>query len=138
LPEAYAGRNVRVLRLAVPVGVVAVREHGADAGAADSGRVGDRRLREAASLQLIDAGVGDREHVDLGAEVQAPGRACLDARGLETDLHAVDAERAFGHLVRARRVPRHVERTARLAHLAADAGLGIHVHDAVLVLHDRA
>src|SRR5207244_6273437 len=96
------------------------------------------RLRESVFTQLSDAVVAEREQRVLVAELQAPGRAGLDAGRLEADGDAVDAERALGHLVVARRVARHVERAARLAEAAADALLRIDVDDAVLVLHDRA
>src|SRR5262249_4922408 len=48
------------------------------------------------------------------------------------------AERALRHLVRPGVELGHVEGTPRLAVAAPDAGLGVDVDDAVLVLHDRA
>src|SRR5262249_29732301 len=138
LPEPHAPGNVRVGGEVVPLGVVAVREHGDDRGAVDAGRVVDGRLRETETFQLLDAPLGEPQHVVLWAEVQASRRARLDARGLEPDGNPVHAERALGHLAGRLREAGHVERASRLAVLAADALVRVDVDDAVLVLDDRA
>ena len=78
------------------------------------------------------------QHVFLRAEMQATRRARFDARGLEPDGDPIDAQRALGHLARRSRESRNVERATRLAVLAADALVRIHVYDSVLVLDDRA
>src|SRR5205807_287696 len=88
--------------------------------------------------QLIDAVLGHLQHRVLVSEVKRSGGAGLDAVRLEPDAVAVDAERALGHFASARVVAGHVERTPRLAQTAADAGVGVHIDDAVLVLDDGA
>src|SRR5207237_4030938 len=98
----------------------------------------DRRLLETVRLQLHDPPLRELDHVLLRAEVEATGRAGLDAGGLETDRDAVDAERALGHLPGGLREAGHVEGTAGLAVLAADALIRVDVDDAVGVLDDRA
>ena len=115
--------TVRILRQAVPLRVVAVREHGDHAGAADARRVVERR-RCAKPFALSCSTRALRRAASMSsfvAELQAAGRAGLDARGLEPDRHAVDAERALGHLAGRLREARHVERAAGLAVAAADA-----------------
>src|SRR5437764_186654 len=113
-------------------------EHGDDAGPADARRIVERRLRLAAGLERRDALLAERDHVLLGAELQAPGRARLHARRLDAHADAVDAQRALGHLAGLGAEPGHVERTPGRAQPAADARVRVDVDDAVLVLDDGA
>src|SRR6266581_1194576 len=84
------------------------------------------------------AGSADGDHVALGPELQAAGRTRPDAGRLQPRLAAVHAQRALRHLPGLGVELRHVEGTPGRAEAAADAGLGVHVHDAVLVLDDGA
>src|SRR5262249_61665520 len=104
------------------------------ARAAPPRRIVDRSLGEAVRLELLHPGLGEAQHVGLGAELQAAGGTGLDAGGLQADAHPVDAQRALRHLARARLELRDVEGAARLAIATADALLGVHVDDAVFVL----
>src|SRR5260370_19685910 len=108
------------------------------ARALNAGRIGEHRILEAGSLQLRHARIGERDHLVLRAELQAAGRTGLDARRLESDLDAVDAQRALRHFAGALTEFRHVERAAGRTISAADAVVRVDVDDAVGVLHDRA
>src|SRR4029077_6132367 len=66
------------------------------------------------------------------------GRTCLDARRLQSDFHAIDAERALRHLSGLFAELRNFKWTARGAVAAADALGLIDIDDAIRVLHDRA
>src|SRR4029079_13610443 len=77
-------------------------------------------------------------HRFFRAELQAAGRTRFDARRLESDFDAVDAQRALLSLSSLRVELRHVERTTGRAVAAADAFRRVDVDDAVRVLHDRA
>src|SRR5262245_228325 len=134
LPELHAPGHVRVRREPVPLGMIAVGEHGDDRRSVDAAGVVERGLREAVGLQLRPARLPEGDHVVLGPELQTAGRAGLDAGGLEADRDPVHAERALGHLPGGRMEPRHVERAAGLAVSAADALVRVDVDDAVGVL----
>src|SRR5262245_35320646 len=110
LPELDSPGHVRIRGQVVPLGMVSVSEDGDDGRPVDARRVVEGRLREAVALELLHAGVREHQHVFLGPEVKAAGRARLNARGLEADRDAVDAERALGHLAGGLGKPRHVER----------------------------
>src|ERR1019366_5904392 len=138
LPEPDSQRHVRVAWQAVPFRMVRVREDRDDARPADTLRVVERGGREAALFELIHAETPQRDHVFLGAEMQAAGGTGFHARRLESHRRTVHAQRALRHLSRLRVELRHVERAARLAIAAADAVVLVHVHDAVRVLHDGA
>ena len=88
--------------------------------------------------ELLRAFLGQREHVHLGAELQAAGRACLDARGLEPLTHPVRTQRALVDLLGPRIEFRDVKRTPGHTVLTSDAVLLIEIDDAVGVLDDRA
>jgi hypothetical protein len=103
--------NLRIGGQPVPLGAVAVREHGHHGGAADAGRIVEQCVRMARGLERRDALLAHRDHVFLGAELQAPGRARFHARRLDADADAVDAQRALGHLAGLLVEPRHVEWT---------------------------
>jgi hypothetical protein len=118
--------------------VIAVAEHGHHAGPVHALRVVQRGVGEAVGLELLHSLVPERDHRVLGAELQAAGRARLDAGRLQPDLHPIHAQRALGHLACCAAEVRHTERAAGLAQAAADARVRVDVDDAVLVLHDRA
>src|SRR5262245_12497526 len=88
--------------------------------------------------QLRRALLRERNHVDLRAELQTPGRARLDARGLEALSDTIRAERALINLLRGRIELRNIKRTSGDAILTSDAVLLIEVDDAVAVLDDGA
>src|ERR1051326_7403260 len=137
LPHPHADGHVRVGRQRVQLRVV-VFEHRDHRRPADARRVVQRRVRKPRVVQLLHPEIAEGDHVVLRAEVEAAGRTRFDARRLEPDFDAVDAERALRHLSGFGMELRHVERAPRRAVAAADARLRVHVDDAVRVLHDRA
>ena len=138
LPEPDSDGDMRIAGEPIPFGLVAMREDGDDAGAADALRIVQRRLGISIRPQLRDAREAQADHIVLGTKVQAAGGARLDAGGLERDLDPVHAQRALRHLARLDVILRDIERAAGLAQLAADASLRVHVHDPVLILNDGA
>src|SRR6202023_2606395 len=120
-PELHAPGNVGICGQAVPVRMITVREHRDDGSAADAIRIVESGLRESVGLQLRDARVAHRHHVILRSKLETPGRTGLDAGWLESHIHAVDTERALGHLAGRLVKARPVERAAGLAVAAADA-----------------
>ncbi len=88
--------------------------------------------------QLLRAFLGDEFHVDLGAELEAAGRAGLDACRFETLPNAVGAECAFVNALGLRIEARNIEGTTGHAEFAADTVFLVEVDDAVGVLHDGA
>src|ERR1700730_10731160 len=89
-------------------------------------------------LQLLCAGIGQLAHVVLGAEVQAPGGARLDAGGLQAFANAVSAQSAFINALVFFVEFGNVEGAASNAVAAADAFILLKIDNAVGVLHDRA
>src|SRR5262249_9188420 len=124
LGEADRPGDVWISRQPVPLGTIPVGQHGDHASAADALRIVYRRVGEAVLLELLHARGRDRQHLVLGAKLQATGGASLDAGRLQSDGDPVHAQRALGHLAGLRVEPRDVERTACLAEAAADALLG--------------
>src|SRR5215470_10398996 len=87
--------------------------------------------------KLFGPGLGNVEHVIFRAKVQASSRTRLDARGLQSFIHAIGAQRAFEHLLRAGIELGNVERTSAYAVAAANAVRLLKVDDAIGVLNDR-
>src|SRR5713101_4471879 len=105
--------------------------------AADALRVVYTGILETGDIhQLLGAALRQSQHVFLGAEMQAAGRARLDARRLQALSDAVGTQRALEYLFRCGIEFRDVERAAGDAVAAADALFLLEVHDAVGVLHD--
>src|ERR1019366_295321 len=104
-----------------PFGMIRVREDRHAARPAGALRVVERGGREATLLELIHAETPQRDHVFLGAEMQAAGRTGFHARRLESHRRTVHAQRALRHLSGLRVELRYVEGAARLAVAAADA-----------------
>src|SRR5262249_20685530 len=117
--ETDRGRNLGIARQAVPLRMIPVGEHGDHRSASHPLRIIETRVRETVGLELLDALRGEREHRVLGSKVQTPGGARLDASGLQTDFHPVDAEGALGHFAGLGGEPGNVERTAGLAQPAS-------------------
>ena len=92
----------------------------------------------AGGLELLHPLTAEGHHVLLHPEVEAPGRAGLDAGRLEPLADAVGAQRALVDLLGQRVELRDGERASRHAVLAADAILLLEVDDAVRVLDERA
>src|SRR5262249_15620172 len=75
LGEADRPGDMRISRQPVPLGTIAVGQHGDHAGAADALRIVYRRIGEAVLFELLHARVRDRQHLVLGAKLQATGGA---------------------------------------------------------------
>src|SRR5215470_1807501 len=86
--------------------------------------------------KLFGPGLGNVEHVIFRAKVQASSRTRLDARGLQSFIHPIRAQRAFEHLFRAGIEFGNVERTSAYAIAAANAVRLLKVDDAIGVLND--
>src|SRR5436305_5377620 len=69
-------------------------------------------------------------HILFAAEVQASGRACLDARWLEPRAHPIRAKRTLINFLSSGIEFRDIERTAGDAILATDAVLLLEIDDA--------
>src|SRR3954469_16249655 len=87
--------------------------------------------------QLRRAFLRQGEHVDLGAELEAAGRARLDARGLQTLPDAVRTQRALVDFLGRGIEFRNIERASGYTVLTADAVFLVEVDDPVGVLDDR-
>ena len=107
---------------AVPLGVVAVGEHGDHAGAADAGRVVERGLGEAVGLELLDPRRWPSATMSsLVPNWRQPvGQAFTQAGSRPTPTRSTQSVH-FAILPRLGVEARHVERAARLAVAAADA-----------------
>src|SRR5262249_36450313 len=138
-PQAYQRTDARVgHQPGIEPRLVGVMEHVHHVRAADTRRVVQARLLEAARFQVLDALGSVLFHILLGTEHQGSGRAGLDARRLHAHGDAIGAQRALIGLVVALGNARNVERACRHAVAAADAVFLLEVHDAVGVLHDGA
>src|SRR5271170_5587976 len=106
--------------------------------AADTRRIVQARVLEAARFEIDDALARPIRHVRLRAEHDGAGRTGLHAGRLTADRDTVRAERAFVGFMVDLADARNVERAAFDAIPAADAVLADEVDNAVGVLHDRA
>src|SRR6266851_470309 len=104
--------DVRVAGKAVPLRMIAVRQHGDDSGTLDAGRIIERGVGKSVLLELLYPIFARGDHVLLGSKLEATGGARLDASRLEADLDPVHAQRALGHLPRRLVEFRNVERTS--------------------------
>ena len=111
-------------------------EHRHDGCSSHARRIVDRCLCEPVGVELLDPLIGDLEHRVLRAELQAARGAGLDARGLKTHRHAIDAHRALVHALGLRVELGNVEGASGHAVPAADALVLLKVDNAVGVLHD--
>src|SRR5438270_4092694 len=117
---------------------MAVAEDRDDARTFDARRVVQHRVRETEAVELLHTRIAELHHLLFRSELQASGRTRFDARRLEADFDAIDAESALRHLARRLVELRHIERTTGRAIPAADARGRIHIDDTVGVLNDRA
>src|SRR5215470_3090505 len=136
-PDRDGQRHGRVFRKTIELRPVGKLQHVDHARPADAGWIVNSGLRPAVGFQLIDAMIGDLDEPLFRPELQAAGRARLDASGFKAIGDAVGAERAFVNLLGPFVQPRDVERAARHAVLTADTILLLEVHDAIGVLYDR-
>src|SRR5262245_39301988 len=104
---------------------------------ADTGRIVEAGIGEAARLQVLDPLAGPFLHLVLGAPDDCLCRAGFGAGRPLADGDAVGAERALVSRVIDTGDARDVERAALDAIAAADAVLVDEVDDAVRILHDR-
>src|SRR5690606_398649 len=91
-----------------------------------------------AGLEVLNAPGGVFDHLLLGAEHDRLGRAGLHAGRFLPHRHPVRAQGALVDPVVLLGQARDVERAAGDAVAAADAVFLVEIHDAVVVLHDRA
>src|SRR5205807_983299 len=108
-------------------------------GAADPiGIINARVFVRSVGVQLVNSLIGEDLHVLFAAEMQAARGTGLDAGRLQPGAHAVRAQSTlvdfFGGCIELG----NVEGAAGNAVLAADAVGLVEVHNAVLVLHNRA
>src|SRR5215831_12927625 len=113
-------------------------QHGDHAGSLHARRIVEGCMGEAICLELRHAVLAQCDHVLLGSELQAAGRARFDASRLKAHLDAVDAQRALGHLARVLVELGNVEGTPSGAQAAANALIRVHIDNPVAVLDDRA
>src|SRR5271156_3867207 len=106
--------------------------------AADTRRIIEARVLEAARFEIDDALARPGGHICLRAEHDRAGRTGLHAGRLFANRDAVGAERAFVRFMIDLADTGNVERAALDAIAAADAVLADEVDDAVGVLNDRA
>src|SRR5262245_890895 len=118
-PDPERPRYSRVFRKTVELRPVGELQHVDHAGPADAEWVVNSGLRPAVGFQLIDAMIGDLDELFFRAELQAAGRAGLDASRFKAIGDAVGAERAFVDLPVPLVQPRDVERAARHTILTA-------------------
>src|SRR5262245_24208455 len=94
-PDLEGPRYFRVFRKPIELRPVGELQHVYHARPADAERIIYSGLRPAVGLQLIDAMIGDLDEPLFRAELQAAGRARLDASGFKAIGDAVGTERAF-------------------------------------------
>src|SRR5258708_11141816 len=139
-PDCVGPRDLRIFRqAAVAFGIGGVMQHIDHVGSAYGLRIVDAGVLPAEIVaQLLRAFLGDEFHVDLGAELEAAGRTCLDAGGFETLANAVGAECALVNALGLGIETRNIEGTTGYAKFAADTVFLVKVDDAIGVFHDGA
>src|SRR5258706_1983667 len=122
-PDTDRPRNMRIFRqAAIGLGIGYIVQHVDDAGPIDARRIVDARFLNSIILaELLGAGLRQILHVVFGSKVQAAGGTRLDARRLEPLTYAIDAQRAFEHLLGRGIELRNIERASANAITAANA-----------------
>src|SRR5215831_4514378 len=138
-PKLDDWADARIVRQAgIDLRLVGVMQHVHHVRAADTRRIIEPGILEAARLQIFDPRVGPTLHLLLRAEYDRLGRARLLTRRSLADRDPVGAERALVGLVIDLGDARNVERASLHAVTAANAVLVNEVHDTIRILHDRA
>src|SRR5260221_7705405 len=139
-PDRVGPGDLRIFRqAAVAFGIGGVMQHIDHVGSAYGLRIVDAGVLPAEIVaQLLRAFLGDEFHVDLGAELEAAGRTCLDAGGFETLANAVGAECALVNALGLGIETRNIERTTGYAKFAADTVFLGKVEHAICAFYDCA
>ena len=139
-PETHDPRDSWILgQAAVGLWIIHVVQNVDDAGSTHAGRIVDAGFLEAEVFaKLFGASLGEIHHVVLASEVETAGRTRLDAGGLQSHGHAIDAEGALKHLLRGGIEFGNIEGATTHAISAADAVLLLEIDDAIGVLDNCA